>query len=304
MPSRPITKLSRADLADLNAFLTIERLRSFTKAAVELGITASALSHSLRNLESRLGVRLLNRTSRTVSPTEAGASLAKRLDIGFGEIGDALAELDAHRDRPVGRLRINCLSDGARLVLAKRLPRFLTSYPEMSIEIAVSDEMLDVVAAGFDAGVRFGGTIPEDYVAVRLGARLRWVAAASPRYLSRAPRAAIPEDLKNHTCIQLRTGQNTIYRWDFEKDGDHRVVEVPGPLCVNETTLAVEMALADHGVVYCLEERIAAELERGALQIILPDWAPIEPPFCLYYPGHRQMPTGLRELIDALREDV
>ncbi|MEH2779732.1 LysR family transcriptional regulator, partial [Klebsiella pneumoniae] len=207
MPVRPIAKLSRSDLADLNAFRTVERLRSFTQAAVELGITTSALSHSVRNLETRLGVRLLNRTSRTVAPTDAGSNLARRLEIGFNEIGEALDEINLLRDRPVGRLRINVLADGARLILSKLLPKFLQTYPDVEVEVAVDDKMVDIVSAGFDAGIRFGGTVPEDFVAVKLGPELRWVAVASPRYLYRKQAPVIPEDLKSHNCIQIRTGQ-------------------------------------------------------------------------------------------------
>ncbi|KAF1051933.1 MAG: HTH-type transcriptional regulator PgrR [Stenotrophomonas maltophilia] len=304
MPVLPTTQLSRADLADLNAFMAVERHRSFTRAAVELGITTSALSHALRNLESRLGVRLLNRTSRTVSPTAAGATLAKRLAVGFEEIGGALAELDRHRERPAGRLRINVLSDGARLLFTRWLPRYLEAYPEVAVEVAVDDRMVDILAAGFDAGIRYGGTIPEDLIAVPVSGPLRWVAAAASRYLNRAPAIRLPEDLKQHDCIQIRTGQGVIYRWDFEKDGERRAIEVPGQLCVNETTFGIEMALAGRGITYCLEERIRAHLERGELQVVLPDWAPMEPPFQLYYSGRRQMPPGLREFIDVLRSEA
>lgn len=303
MPVLPTAKLSRSDLADLNSFLAVERHRSFSKAAVELGITTSALSHSIRNLETRLGVRLLNRTSRTVSPTAAGGTLAKRLAIGFQEIGGALAEVDKHRDRPSGRLRINVLCDGAKLLFSRWLPLFLDTYPEVSVEIAVDDRMIDIVAAGFDAGVRYGGSIPEDFIAVPISDRLRWVASASPKYLNRTTRIEVPEDIKNHSCIQIRMGSGLIYRWDFEKDGDHRVVEVSGQLCVNETEFGIEMALADRGITYCPEDRIRKHLERGELQIVLPDWSPIEPAFHMYYPGRRQMPPGLRELIDVLRTE-
>ncbi|NAT15200.1 LysR family transcriptional regulator [Pseudomonas syringae pv. actinidifoliorum] len=304
MPVLPTTRLSRADLADLNSFLVVERLRSFTQAAVELGITTSALSHAIRNLEARLGVRLLNRTSRTVSPTDAGSALAKRLTVGFTEISGALAALDRHRDRPSGRLRLNVLSDGARLLFTKYLPRFLEAYPEVSVEVAVDDRMVDIVSAGFDAGIRFGNTIPEDYIAVRISEELRWVAVASPKYINASPRILVPEDLKNQNCIQIRTGNGVIYRWDFEKNGDHRNIEVPGQLCVNETTFGIEMALADRGITYCLEDRVKPYLDRGELQIVLPDWSPIEPAFHIYYPGRRQMPPGLRELIDSFRIEL
>ncbi|MCA1179587.1 MULTISPECIES: LysR family transcriptional regulator [unclassified Pantoea] len=304
MPVRPIAKLSRRDLADLNAFRAVERLRSFTQAAVELGITTSALSHSVRNLEARLGVRLLNRTSRTVAPTDAGASLASRLEIGFKEIGDALDEINNFRDRPVGRLRVNALCDGARLILAKHLPRFLQAYPEVEIEIAVDDKMVDIVSGGFDAGIRFGGTVPEDFVAVKLGHDLRWVAVASPRYLFRRQKPVVPEDLRSHSCIQIRMGSGTIYRWEFRKGDEYRAIEVPGQTCVNETTMGVELALGDVGITYCLEDRVSDYIKRGELVEVLSDWAPIEPAMHLYYPGHRQIPQGLRELIDMLKDET
>lgn len=304
MPVLPTARLSRADLADLNSFLTVERLRSFTKAAIELGITTSALSHSIRNLETRLGVRLLNRTSRTVSPTDAGTVLARHLTIGFAEISGALAALDRHRDKPSGRLRLNVLSDGALLLLTEYLPKFMESYPDVSVEVAVDDRVVDIFEAGFDAGIRFGNTIPEDLIAVRISEELRWVAVASPRYLNARPRINIPEDLRNHQCIQIRMGNGVVYRWDFEKEGEHRCIDVPGQLCVNETTFGIEMALADQGIMYCLEGRVKKHLERGELQIVLADWAPVEPAFHIYYPGRRQMPPGLRELIDILKSDV
>ncbi len=300
-PTRPYTKLGRTDLVDLNAFMVVARLRSFTKAAVELGVTPSAVSHAVRNLEERLGVRLFNRTSRTVATTDAGATLAGRLAIGFDEIGGALQDLDRHRDRPVGRLRLNVLADGARLLLADVLPGFLEDFPEITVEVAVDDRMVDIVEAGFDAGIRFGGTVPEDFVAVPIGASLRWVAAASPGYLKSRSPILVPEDLKAHRCIQIRTGEGTVYRWEFSKDGDRRAIEVPGQLCVNESALAMDLALAGHGIAYALEQRLASPLRDGTLQVVLPDWSPWEPAFHLYYPAARQMPPGLRELIDALK---
>ncbi|MDP9607517.1 UNVERIFIED_ORG: DNA-binding transcriptional LysR family regulator [Variovorax paradoxus] len=301
MPAHPITKLARADLVDLNAFVAVARARSFRQAAIELGVTPSALSHAIRNLEARLGVRLLNRTSRSVVPTQAGADLAARLEIGFHEIGEALVGINQHRDRPVGRLRLNVLNDGARLLLSRLLPMFLEYCPEVTVEVEVNDQMVDIVAAGFDAGIRFGGTVPEDLVAVPIGARLRWVAIASPTYLERHPPIQAPEELRRHNCIQIRTGAGVIYRWDFHKGNEHRVVDVPGQLCVNETTLAIDMALAGCGIAYCLEARVSALLASGELQVVLPDWAPWEPAFHIYYPGRRQMPPGLRELVDLLR---
>ncbi|MCW2475800.1 LysR family transcriptional regulator [Candidatus Symbiopectobacterium sp. NZEC151] len=304
MPAKTPTTLTRSDLADLNAFLITERMRSFTKAAVELGITTSALSHSIRNLETRLGVRLLNRTSRTVSPTEAGTTLALRLTTGFREIGDALEEINLMRDRPVGRLRLNVLSDGARLVIARHLPRFISKYPDVEVEISVDDRMVDIVSEGFDAGIRFGGTVPEDLVAVRLGGELTWVAVASPRYLYQHTPPSIPEDLRLHDCIQMRTGQGIIYRWEFRRKEDYRVVDVTGPVCVSETALAIELALSGVGIAYCLKDRVRDYIRDGSLRVVLPEWSPIEPPMYLYYPGHRRLPQGLKELIEVLHEEI
>jgi DNA-binding transcriptional LysR family regulator len=304
MVQHSASKLSRADLADLNSFLSVYRLCNFTQAAKELGVTTSALSHAIRNLENRLGVRLLNRTSRTVSPTAAGTSLAKKLTIGFAEISDALAEINQHRARPVGRLRLNVLQDAARLTLAQYLPAYLKKYPDMSVEISVEDRMVDIVAAGFDAGVRFGGTIPADLVAVKVSQPLKWVTVASPAYLYRHTIPVVPEDLVHHNCIQMRTGKGIIYRWDFEKDSDHRIVEVPGQVCVNDTNLVLDLARAGVGIGYCLEARAAPFLESGELRLVLPDWAPVEPPMYLYYPGHRSVPPGLHELIELIRENI
>lgn len=304
MTNKLSTTLTRRDLAELNAFLITERMRSFTKAAIELGITTSALSHTIRNLETRLGVRLLNRTSRTVSPTEAGSSLALHLDAGFKAIGDALDEINLMRDRPVGRLRLNVLSDSARLIISRYLPHFISKYPEVEIEISVDDRMVDIVSEGFDAGIRFGGTVPEDLVAVKLGNKLKWVAVASPRYLYHHTLPVVPEDLRFHDCIQMRTGQGVIYKWEFRKGKDYRVIDVKGQICVSETALAIELALSGSGIAYCLEDRVRDYIRDGSLRIVLPEWAPVEQPMNLYYPGHRRVPQGLKELIEVLREGI
>jgi len=304
MPVRPTLRLSRSDLADLNAFRAVERARSFTQAAVELGLTTSALSHAIRNLETRLGVRLLNRTSRTVSPTDAGLALAKRLNIGFSEISEALDELNAWRENPVGRIRLNVLSDGARLIVAPHLPTFLQRYPQVQVDVTVDDRMVDIVAEGFDAGIRFGGTIADDFVAVKLGEPLKWVAVASPRYLYHHAEPMRPEDLLHHACIQIRTGQGTIYKWEFRRGEEYRAIDVPGQVCVGETTMGIELALAGTGITYCLEKRVEPWLRSGELRVVMAEWAPMEPAMYLYYPGNRTVPPGLRELIEVLRDGM
>ena len=302
MPVRPVTRLTRSDLADLNAFRTVERLRSFTLAAVELGITTSALSHSVRNLESRLGLRLLNRTSRAVSPTEAGAKLASRLNTGFEEIIDALDEVNSSRENPAGRLRLNVLHDGPRLVIGPHLPVFLKRYPDMQVDITVDDRMVDILSEGFDAGIRYGGTVPEDFVAIKLGHELRWVAVASPGYLYHKQAPFFPEDLKFHSCIQIRTGAGTIYKWEFRKGKDYREIDVPGQVCVGDTITGIDLALGDVGITYCPEKRVEKYIHSGDLRVVLADWSPVEPAMYLYYPQNRNNLPGLQELINVLRE--
>lgn len=206
---------TRSELADLNVFMTIVRRRSFRHSAQELGVSTSALSHSMRNLEARLGVKLLNRTSRSVVPTDAGSALAAKLEDGFQVIGEALGELDAYRTSPVGRLRLNVPRDASRLLLGPVLRRFTEAYPDLQLELSVEDRMVDIVADGYDAGIRYGGTVPQDMVAVPLTGELRWVVAASPDYLARHGVPQRPDDLLRHVCIRMRLGDNSFYNGNW-----------------------------------------------------------------------------------------
>ena len=206
---------SRHDLADLSAFAAICRRGSFRLAATELGVSTSALSHALRNLEARLGVKLLNRTTRSVAPTEAGSRLAAQLDQSFGEIGEALSELGRYRSGPLGGLRINVPRDASRLLLSPVLARYLEDYPGVKIEVVVDNNMVDIVKAGFDAGMRFGDTVPQDMVCTPLTPPLRWVVVGAPAYLGRHGTPRKPEDLLRHACIRLRLGDQTMYRWEL-----------------------------------------------------------------------------------------
>ncbi|WP_342609623.1 LysR family transcriptional regulator [Vibrio tritonius] len=299
-------KLSKNDLSNLNAFCAVERLRSFTQAANELGITTSALSHAIKNLEERLGVKLLHRTSRTVAPTDAGANLARRLDVGFKEIGLALDDVNRYRDKPFGKLKISVLTDSARLILGKYLHHFLVKYPDVQLEVSVNDQMVDIVAEGFDAGIRFGGTVPEDFVATRLSDASKWVIVATPKYLFQRPKINTPEDFLHpaHTCIRLRCGKGDVFKWDFNQGEEWCYIDAPSPICVNETRLSLELSLKDVGMTYCLESIAQEYLERGELVVVLPEWSPSAPPMYFYYPGHRQIPQGLKELIATLKEEI
>ncbi|WP_133862020.1 MULTISPECIES: LysR family transcriptional regulator [Pseudomonas] len=294
--------LNRGELADLNVFVALVRRRSFRQAAIELGVTTSALSHALRQLETRLGVKLLNRTSRSVVPTLAGAALAEKLEQGFALIGEALGELDQHRDAPVGRLRLSVPRDAARLLVTPTLPRLLAAYPQLQLDISVEDRPVDIVADGLDAGIRYGDTVPQDMVALPLTDELRWIVVGAPAYLDRHGRPQQPEELAEHRCVRLRLGNGALYRWELGSGATTRTIDVPGPLTVNETETSIQVALDGLALAYCLEWRVADELRDGRLEQVLLDWASPGAPLCIYYPSRRQPPPGLRQLIEALRQ--
>lgn len=296
--------LPRHDLSDLTAFLAIARHLSFRRAAAELGVSTSALSHRLRQLEERLGVRLLNRTSRSVVPTEAGYALMRKLETGFRQIGEALEDINRFRAQPTGRIRLNVPRAASELLLGPILTRFMNSYPDLQVEVKVEDTLVDIVAGGFDAGIRFGGSIPKDMVAVRLSPDYRWIVVGAPEYLRAHGLPRSPADLRDHRCIQLRCGNGALYRWEFECGDCVQTVEVPGRLCVNDPELALRAALDGAGLAYCLEPRVAGYLATGRLREVLADWCPDAPGLYLYYPGHRQVPAGLRALVRMVREET
>lgn len=299
-----MSRLTRSDLGDLNLFRVIARAGGFRRAALELDISASALSHSLRGLEARLGVRLFNRTNRSVTLTEAGENLLRRLDVGFEAIESGVDDLNRHRDKPAGRLRINVLTDAARLTFAPALSQFIQLYPEVNIEIVVEDGFIDIVSGNFDAGIRFGGSVPEEMIAVPISTDLRWIMVASPEYLDGASPLANPEDLNAHRCIGLRTGTGAIYHWELENGSDRRQVSVDWAIMVNETALAIEIASTGGGIAYCLERRVANQLKSGALKEVLPEWGSHGPAFHIYYTSRRQVPSALRALIDFLKNEA
>ena len=239
-------QISRADVADLIYFMAIARHRSFSRAAIELGVSASALSHALKGLETRLGVRLLNRTTKSVTPTAAGEELVQSVLQPFDTIEGALESLNRYRNTPTGRIRINAAVEAANLLLAPVMPAFMDRYPDIEIDIVASNRMVDVTDAGFDAGIRYGGTVPEDMVARRLSADIRWVIAASPDYLERYGTPEHPDDLLHHRCISNRLGDDRVYRWELARDGETYQMTVPGSVTVNhaETGLVVpELAM-------------------------------------------------------------
>ncbi len=293
---------NRADLADLAYFLAIARLRSFRRAALEFGVTPSALSHALKGFEDRIGVRLLNRTNRSVTLTAAGESLARSIDEPFAEVGDALDRLNDFRDRPGGKIRVNTVVDAAALLIGPVMAELARRYPDLSVELVASNRMVDVIGEGFDAGVRYGGTVPEDMIAQRLSPDLRWVVAGAPAYLDIHGTPAHPDELADHRCLGVRLGNGGIYRWEFTgPDGDFDVA-VGCKIVADDSRATLAMAQAGTGLTYGLEAVFARHVAAGELKLVLEDWATTGPGFHLYYPSRRQLPVGLRVLMELIRE--
>ncbi len=295
----------RADLGDLNAFIAVAQARGFREAARSTGLSASTLSEAVRRLESRLAVRLLHRTTRSVTPTEAGARLLERLGPALGEVDAALGVLDGFRDRPTGTLRLNVPVSAARLVLPAILPGFLAAYPDVRVEIDAEDSFVDVLASGSDAGIRYEERLEQDMIAVPIGPRVqRFATAASPDYLNRHGRPAHPRDLLNHACILGRFSSGALTSpWEYERDGDVVRVEPQSRLIVRiggATDLAVDTAIAGSGIIHMFEDWLRPHIASGALEPVLPDWwQSFSGPF-LYHSGRRLVPPPLRAFLDYL----
>lgn len=292
----------KPDLADLGALAAIVAHRSFRKAADELALSPSTLSHMMRTLEQNMGVRLLNRTTRSVAPTAAGERLVARLGPLLRELDLALEEVNAFRERPSGLLRINSSESAARQLLWSVVPVFLARYPEMELDLVTEGKLVDIVAGGFDAGVRLGESVPQDMVGVRIGGDMRFLAVASPAYLARRPAPATPDDLRQHDCIRVRMPSGKSYRWEFSRRGQEIVVDTPGALILDHLELMAEAAVQGLGIAYVPDRVAQPYLARGELVCVLEDWCPWIPGLFLYYPGHRNVPMGLRAFIDVLKE--
>lgn len=294
--------ISRTDLADYGYFLAIARHRSFRRAGLELGVSASALSHALKGLETRIGIRLLNRTNRSVTLTAAGEELQAAICGPFDEIEQAVDRLNRYRDAPTGRIRINVPSDAASLLLGPVLPTFVERYPDVELDIAVSNQLVDVTEGGFDAGIRYGGTVPEDMIAQRLSADIGWVVAASPAYLERNGIPSDPADLADHRCLRFRIGDDSVYRWEFERDGEEIALAVPGSLIFDDSRAILAALIGGAGLMYAPEPLVAPLVAEGTVRLVLTEWTSPGPGFYVYYSSRRQLPTGLRLLIELVRE--
>jgi DNA-binding transcriptional LysR family regulator len=294
--------MARQNVPDLVAFLAVARERSFTRAAAKLGVSQSALSHTIRGLEERLGLRLLTRTTRSVAPTEAGARLFRTVGPRFEEIDAELAALTELREKPAGTIRITSGEHAAEAILWPALAEFLPRYPDIKVELIVDYGLTNIVAERYDAGVRLGEQVAKDMVAVRIGPDFRMAVIGAPAYFQRRPKPKQPQDLTAHDCINIRLPTyGGIYAWEFEKRGRELKVRVDGQFVFNSIALRLNAVLAGLGLAYLPEDQVQCHLADGKLIRVLEDWCPPFPGYHLYYPSRRQPTPAFALLVDALR---
>jgi len=296
--------MRRPELGEMNAFVAVAERRSFAKAAAQLGISRSRLSETIRGLEDRLGVRLLNRTTRSVAPTAAGERLLARLRPLLEDFAGALDSINAFRDKPAGMLRLTVPPPVATLMLAPLLARFLAQYPTIELEVSVDATLIDIVAGRFDAGIRAGERLERDMIAVRIGQEMRGVLVASPTYLDRHPLPMTPADLGAHNCIRFRFPSGIIVPWQFEKRGKKVELMPEGTLTINDPELAIRAAVDGVGVLYTAVGYAAAEIKAGRLIPLLEDWRLPSNAIFLYYPSRRQVPAPLQAFMEFLRQSL
>lgn len=293
--------MNRDDLGDLNAFAAVAAEGGFTRAAERLGLSQSALSHAVRRLEERLGVRLLARTTRRVAPTEAGERLLKRLNPALEDIAASLVDVAALTDEPSGLVRIVASDDAAENLVWPRLAPLLDRYPKLAIEVMIENRFTDIVAERFDAGVRLGESIDQDMIAVQIGPDQRMALAASPDYLAQAGTPQSPRDLTDHDCINVRIGSGPVYVWEFERAGRPLNVRVEGRVTVNSGRMVVDATERGLGLGFMPESYFGDRFETGRLVRLLDDWCPPYPGFHLYHPSRRQQTAGFAKVVEALR---
>jgi DNA-binding transcriptional LysR family regulator len=297
--------MPRQNVNDLIAFLAVARERSFTRAAAQLGVSPSALSHTIRALEERLGVRLLTRSTRSVAPTEAGERLFLTVGPRFDEIDAELARLSEYREKPAGTIRITAGDHAAKAVLWPKIERLLPQYPDIRIEINVDHTFTDIVAERYDAGVRLGEQVAKDMIAVRVGPDLRMAVVAAPSYFAKRPPPKAPQDLTDHNCINLRLPTlGGLYAWEFEQGERELKVRVDGQLVFNDASQMLTAALAGSGLAYLMEDVAQPYIASGALERALEDWCPPFQGYHLYYPSRRQSSPAFALLVEALRYRV
>ena len=294
--------MARPSLNDLTAFVAVASHRSFRRAADALGTAPSTLSHAMRALEERMGVRLLNRTTRSVFPTEAGLELIARLRPALGALDEALGAVAPFRGQVAGTVRVNAPRVGAGFIVREILPRMAERCPEVVVDIVVEGELVDIVAGGFDAGLRLAGSIPADMIAVPIGRPLAFACVASPAYLDRFGLPATPEDLARHRCIGHRVPGGRLYRWEFARAGQALVVDPKGPVILDDEELMVDAAVKGLGIAYVADWAAETALRAGLLREVLAAWMHPPEAVAIYYPGHRAVPPALRAFLDVVKE--
>lgn len=293
--------MTRPTLNDLHAFVTVATRRSFRRAADDLGAAPSTLSHAMRALEERLGVRLLNRTTRSVSPTEAGLELLERLRPALTGLDEALDAVQAFRGTISGTVRINAPRLAATLLIRDILPVMSERYPDVIIDLVVEGKLIDIVAAGFDAGVRLVDSIPRDMIAVPFSGPVSFICVASPAYLERFGEPSTPDELKRHRGIGHRVPSGKLYRWEFERAGQAMTLDLNGSVILDDEELMIDAAINGLGIAYVASPAAEAALRDGRLRRILPEWTPASETVAVYYPGHRAVPPALRAFLDVVK---
>jgi len=294
--------MQRAGLPELTAFVTIAELKSFRAAAAQLGVSPSALSHTMRNLEARLGLRLLNRTTRSVALTEVGEQLLKRIVPALADLDSAVTEVVSVSNRPSGSVRISASEAGARPIIREVLPEFLATYPDIQIEFVVDTRFVNIVADGFDAGIRVFEDVPRDMIAVPFGPQMQFSAVASPAYLALRPAPQTPHDLKDHRCIRYRFASGAVYHWEMQRGTESTVVDVSGPMTLGNPNLMIDAALAGIAIAWVPSYHAIEHVQAGRLVQLLEQWSPRFAGMCLYYPANRHPPLALKLFVQALRD--
>jgi DNA-binding transcriptional LysR family regulator len=294
--------MDQASLKELEAAIAIARRGTFRAASIDLGISATALSHTIGKLEAALGVRLFNRTTRSVSLTDAGRLFIQHVAPSLQDLNTALETVREQRETPSGTIRINAAPFAARSIISPLVLEFLRRYPDMHVDIVTEGRMVDIVKDGFDIGVRVAGLVPSDMIAVSLGRPQRHAVVGSPGYFERHGKPMVPSDLLNHRCIRVRLPDGSLFRWQFEKDGEQVSIDVRGPITLDEASLTRTSILEGTGIGYIFEQDILPDIEAGRVVRVLADWTPPYPGLCLYYPGRRNLSAGVRAFLDLARE--
>ncbi|NUB03601.1 LysR family transcriptional regulator [Azospirillum melinis] len=294
--------MTRAELNDLDAVFAIARRGSFRAAALDLGMSTTALSNAVRKLEAELGVRLFNRTTRSVSLTDAGRLFVEQVGPALQDVHGALEAVRSQQTTPSGTLRINAFAMAAREILSPLVLEFLRRHPQVHVDLVTEGRLVDIVAEGFDLGVRVADLVPSDMIAVSLGRPQRFAVVGSPAYFGKREKPRVPPDLFNHPCIRVRLPNGALYRWQFERDGQATQIDVRGPITLDEASLARAAVLEGIGLGFFMEQDVRTDIEAGRLVRVLDDWTPVRAGLCLYYPGRRNPSAALRAFIGLARE--